>query len=754
MDALARRHRASRRAMVRASPVSCVAGWMDVAAGAVHDLMVVQHAVAARGAHAGRDRLVGLALAQLAVVVVLVAASVVLFVRSSGAVDRTASEVGDAVVFLVAGVITPLLGVLLAVRRPSNPIGWLFLAGGVAGAYATFCYAYGEHGLVAHRGSLPAADWVLWSGAVGLAAFYLPGVFGLLLFPNGTLVSRHWRSVVWIAVAAMTVELISVLLSPDVIEDFDEAEVANPARVDRAADAIDMVGAVAGAIGGFCVLAAAMSLVVRFRRSGQEDRRKVAFFGLVVAAFAAFGLAGNTVGGGYGENIAITVSTDLLLMVGLPGAIAAGILWRGLYGIERVVNRTVVFWLLSAFVVGGCAALAWAAGVTAADHVPVGVAALVTVLVMLALEPVRRVVSRWVDHRVFGGSPRGYEMAADFAATVDRTGDVGALAARLAELVCRGLDTRWARARFRVGTVEETVGECTSPRVERVDGDPVISVPIVHRGVPMGVVECGAKLEGEFVSHDRRLLELLAKEAAMAAHGLDLAASLAEQVATVQHQAAELAASRSRIVAAQEAERRRIERNIHDGAQQELVALIAKVRLARDQLGRNPAETRATLEEIQFDVRAVLRDIRELAQGIHPTVLADQGLVRAIENRATRLTLDVRLQADPAVRTARYDDAVEGAAFFVVSEALANVLKHADASCATVTVAEQNATLAVSVHDDGRGFVPATPRGTGLVTLSDRVEAVGGRLQVCSVPAEGTMVRAEIPTRQRGRGHG
>lgn len=184
----------------------------------------------------------------------------------------------------------------------------------------------------------------------------------------------------------------------------------------------------------------------------------------------------------------------------------------------------------------------------------------------------------------------------------------------------------------------------------------------------------------------RALLDLLAHEAALAVHNIALALALTEHVETVNAQAAELVASRARIVMAQEAERRRVERNIHDGAQQELVAMIAKLRIARELVGRDGAGAVDTLEELQRDAQAALRGIRELAQGIQPSVLGDEGLVAAIEDRTARLPLEVSILADQATRAGRFPNSIEGAAFFVVSEALANVLKHAGATRATVAV--------------------------------------------------------------------
>ncbi len=189
---------------------------------------------------------------------------------------------------------------------------------------------------------------------------------------------------------------------------------------------------------------------------------------------------------------------------------------------------------------------------------------------------------------------------------------------------------------------------------------------------------------------------------------------------------------------AEEAERRRIERNIHDGVQQEIVALLAKLGLARNQLRRDPEVADATLAEIQEDARQALEDLRELARGIHPPVLSDRGLLEAIEARAARLPLGVTIESDRALRGRRYAEPIEGAAYFLVCEALANVLKHASAQHATVRLTHGDGRLLVEVIDDGTGFTLNGASGSGLRGLTDRIDALGGGLRITSGPGEGT----------------
>jgi signal transduction histidine kinase len=202
-------------------------------------------------------------------------------------------------------------------------------------------------------------------------------------------------------------------------------------------------------------------------------------------------------------------------------------------------------------------------------------------------------------------------------------------------------------------------------------------------------------------------------------------------------------------VQAEETARRRLERDIHDGVQQELVALIARIGLARNQLARDPGTLEATLGDLQAEACQALSDLRELASGIHPSVLDDRGIVEAIETRAARLPLGVTIECERVLRDARFPEPVEGAGYFVVCEAFTNALKHSGAERVTVRLHHQADELAIEVSDDGRGFDPSTAGGSGLSGLADRVEALGGSFAVTSAPGSGTYLHARFPVSDR-----
>ncbi len=203
----------------------------------------------------------------------------------------------------------------------------------------------------------------------------------------------------------------------------------------------------------------------------------------------------------------------------------------------------------------------------------------------------------------------------------------------------------------------------------------------------------------------------------------------------------QLKASRARIVQAGDAERRRLERNLHDGAQQRLVTLALHLRIAESQLAEDPAAAADLIAEACDELALGLEELRELARGIHPAILTDHGLTPAVEALAARAPLPVDVNGLPSERLA---EPIEAAAFYVVSESLANVAKYASASQARVDLARDDGVLVVEVSDDGIGGADAE-NGSGLRGLSDRVEALGGRFRVSSERGRGTTVRAELP---------
>jgi len=264
----------------------------------------------------------------------------------------------------------------------------------------------------------------------------------------------------------------------------------------------------------------------------------------------------------------------------------------------------------------------------------------------------------------------------------------------------------------------------------RALGDPNLTVSYTHgpEGRAIEALHYDPSLDD-----DPELVQAVTAAAEMALENERLQAQSAARLA-------ELQASRERLVSAGDTERRRLERNLHDGAQQRLVALAMQLRLLQMQISSDPVAAEKLVTTASEELALSLAELRELARGIHPAVL-DHGLPVALEALAGHCTVPTSLACDGADGL---PEAVELAAYFVTSEALANVAKYAQATTASVTVSRRGPSLAVEIADDGVGGADAA-RGSGLRGLADRVEALGGRLTVVSPPGEGTSVTAELP---------
>jgi signal transduction histidine kinase len=274
---------------------------------------------------------------------------------------------------------------------------------------------------------------------------------------------------------------------------------------------------------------------------------------------------------------------------------------------------------------------------------------------------------------------------------------------------------------------------------------PVRLAPIVHSGELLGalVVERPADAGPVSEEQDRTLVEL-ARQVALTLHNVRLDSALQASLDEVRRQAQDLQASRGRIVAASDAARRSIERNLHDGAQQHLVALAVKVRLARQFADRDPDRAKAILDELGTDVDETIQQLRDLAHGIYPPLLADKGLADALTSAARRSVLPATLASNGV---GRYPPEKEAAVYFCCLEALQNAAKYAgEAATVAIRLHEEAGGLVFEVRDDGAGFdVASRGSGAGFVNMNDRLGAVGGSLRIESTPGHGTRVTGVIP---------
>ncbi len=651
--------------------------------------------------------------------------------------------VGPAGPFYAAG----LIGV---VRRPGNRVAaWLLAVGAMFMLNVCLGDILGD-GLPAVTGF--SAWLVLVAAEIAGNASVVAGIGLIGLFPTGIPQRRgeRWvlRSTAALAVALpLLVEMASPAPPTDLFGYSGEPAIASPLYLSAAHPAEPAVVGLHHAFTALTVLGVIM-LYLRYRRSASEDRRRIRF--LLVGAVAAMVVFGALVALALAapqpslfQDVAIFVLWVLGVVLALGSLVLP--LSQGVLGIDQSARRSVVYRALWLVIAVAYVAASATLGLLASHFLSAGPAVLLAVAATLAFQPAQRRLERLADRWVFGDRLDGYEVLSRFGSMLEAAPGPADTLPRLADAIRRGLGLQWARVRLNPGASGSPPLAGAAGIGQEDAAEPALVVPLTSAGTVLGQIECGPRRDGPLLDEDRRLLASLAGQAATAVRNLHLAAELSARLATIRRQAAELTASRARVALAQDTERQRIQRDLHDGVQQDVVALTAKLALARERLRRGDQRTDESLAELQRELGDLLGHLRDFAHAIHPPVLADAGLLEAIEAQAARLPVEVMIEADAALRGVRYPQHVEAATWFVVAEALTNAVKHARASRVLVALTQPNGSLAVEVRDDGCGFDPAGVRGLGLASLADRISIVNGALHIDSGPGRGTTLRAEVP---------
>jgi len=619
----------------------------------------------------------------------------------------------DTLLYAVYSVSLAGAGALIASRQPRNAIGWLFCSFALLNAVAAD---------VAQGWTLRAVDEG-WRGsdAAAVLADVIRQLSGLgwivtfLLFPHGRLLSRRWRIVIWLGGVGTILAVLGWSLGPD--RDPDFASGRNPVGIDGLpTDALFAIGVTVGIA---ALVASVASLVLRFRRSHGIERQQLKWFAFaaVVAAVAlpvGFVLWFVTPLAGF--LIALTLTA-------LPLAACVAILRYRLYEIDVVVNRTLVYAALSVLLTGVFAATAFLLGITLGRGSAWATAG-ATLVVATTFLPLRRRVQDAIDRRLSRARYDALRRMADFLEDLH----AGHIAPEAIESVLQEvLDDSRLELRFYLPQSEMYVDAQGMPAKDS-PGDDRLRVPLERAGQPIGLV-----LHERGSHRDPTLLAKVVQAGGLAIEIARLRVELHRQVAQVE-------ASRARILLAGDEERRRVERDLHDGAQQRLVSVGLALRHAQHELDAGAgANARATLDGAVAEIKGVVEELRELARGLRPAQL-DAGLAAALRELARRAQLPVEVRATGE----RFADSVETAAYFIACEGLTNAIKHAHASTVILSAARQNGRLVVRVADDGVGGA-APSNGSGLAGIADRIAAQGGTLRIESRLGEGTSLVAELP---------
>jgi signal transduction histidine kinase len=650
---------------------------------------------------------------------------------------------GVATLVFIPGFAT--VGALLAWKRPANPIGWLLSAAGLTYAAATFALLLGQ---------FPGTGiWSHWLGWLWLAGIGFV-VFVLLLFPTGTLPSRRWRPVAWAAAITTGGWVLGNVLSPVIITAGSPA-LPNPIGVTGpAGHVIQRGGQVCGLLIGATGVAAIVSLVFRYRRARPVEREQLKWLVYAGALIVAGQLVQIPVEKVMGPGQAFTNVQDALTsgtIALVPVAIGVAIFRYHLYDIDVVINKTLVYGSLAVFITGVYVAIVVGIGSLAQRGARPSLALPIaaTAVVAIAFQPVRAWIQRLANRLVYGRRATPYQVLADFAGRMAGAYAAEDLLPRMARILAEGTGATRADVWLKTGGTfhDGAAWPADAPplppaRATAADVPAYAAadriLPVRYEGEVLGALSVSKRPGESLTPTEDRLLADLAAQVGLVLKNAGLREQLLARLE-------EIRASRQRLVAAQDEERRRIERNIHDGAQQQLVALAIKLSITESLIGTDTEGEREMLAELRQDAASAVEDLRDLARGIYPPLLASRGLAAALEAQARKAPVPTSVAADGV---GRYPQDVEAAVYFCVLEALQNVAKYAGASRAEVRLAASGHDLRFEVSDDGAGFDPKSRGyGTGLQGMADRLHAHGGTLDVRSAPGAGTTIAGRLPCR-------
>ena len=684
--------------------------------------------------------------------VVLAVVALALAVIAALVGDRVPLGPGRVLSVILVGA-WALAAVFVAVHRPREPLAEIMALAAIVGAALLLGAALAGRNVATDT----VRDFGSGVRAVGVALLPAVGLHLVLGLPDGALRSRPRR--LWTAAGYAASAVVAGFLVND-----------RPLVALWPVLTVAAIDAVVGLIGYVARCRAAKSVQERARLQWPA-------WGVVVAAaisLTAWVLHELVT---WPEPIrAVALSTSILVPLSLALGASESVAVR----IDRLLVHTITMAGLAAMVAASYLLIVLGLGrsPTGDEKTLLGLSMLAAAVAALLWIPMRQRLTDFATRRVYGERHAPDEVIRTFGSRLTRALPLDELLLQLAESLkktmtlsvaevwTRGSTGRLERAvsvpdrgaaHLVLGAEEETVvaraGVCGAawariwlPAILQSDDEVLRVAPITNSGELLGMIVVRRPDGGlPFDEHDDQALTELARQVGLALHNVKLDSALQESLDEVRRQADELRASRARIVEAGDAQRRRIERDLHDGAQQHLVALAVSVNLVRQIADTDPEAANAMLEQIGTDLQDAVQELRNLAHGIYPPLLMDRGLGEALSAAAGRAALPTGVDADGI---GRYSQAVEAAVYFCCLEALQNAAKHAgDAAQAMITVREDEHALLFEVRDDGAGFDLATGahHGHGFVNMSDRVGAIGGSITVEAGPGRGTAIRGRIP---------
>ena len=681
---------------------------------------------------------------------------------------------------------TSALGGFVLWHRPRNRYGLTHLAIG-----ALFASVVLAAGVLAHTATVPlwvarmATAWS-WTAVIALLPLW---VIAIAAFPDGRFhrPGLRWATVA-LAVVMSGLTLTGFLIAPPgepppLIRVDLPANLAGPLSGAGSASIFQTISTVASLLAAIAPIAAVAALLDRYRRAGPVMRQQIKW--LLLGATVSVALQAIPVEAFDSAALQNGARALVVLAVPLPLlAAATAILKYGLWEIDVVISKGIVYTVASGVLSVAFLGIALVAGVSVAGRDTQVVAALgLALLVSFLAQPLRRRLETVVACALYGQEPPGLLALARLGDTGGAVLGARGLGSRIATVARHAMGASWAGVWLYLKSgasgslrplavsggpdrpavvvpddvadalvalaggrlladLPAEVAETLRPLLE---DDTAVVTALISAGELRGLILCGERTKGGYRDEDVEFLAALGRESALALRNIHLEGELRQRIEQIEQQASELHRSRQRLVTAQDQERRRIERDLHDGAQQSLVALAARLRRAAHADGP-PAE--GELVELADDAEDAVFTLQELARGIYPSLLADRGLHEALQAHAARLPISVTVDVEPVLRGRRLAQGIEAALYFMALEGMTNAVKHAPAARVIVSLRADGRRRAVvlEVHDDGPGFdTTESTSGRGVQNMADRIHSVGGVLSVESVQGAGTWIRAEVP---------
>jgi two-component system, NarL family, sensor kinase len=640
-----------------------------------------------------------------------------------GLMNRHAGGGPDAAQWLRLSLSAAMMTVpaaVLASRRPANVVGWLLLAAGFLLALAGVTTQFGVYAVI-H--GLPGGRWSLMLARVTALVTVIPPLL-LLVFPSGRLASRRWRPVAAAAVLGGVLQAAVGAVDPvpllGPVTSGSLAHLTSPLAIAGAGALTNSLLTAGIVVTLTSLLLALAGVIVRYRRAAGAERAQLKWFAYAATILVGYLLA----------SPALPSPLDAVVGVAatgfLPVALAVAVLRYRLYDIDLIISKTLVYGALSALVAGLYIGVVVGFGALVRVKSSLALDLLATGLIAAGFAPARSRLQHAVDRLIYRDRPDPYRVLAELGERLAATAVPDEVLPGLAKTVAQALRLPFAAVEMAGpdgGTTLAAYGELTGLRVD---------LPLSYHGQQVGTLTVGRKNRDELSPAERALLADLGRQAGVAVHAVALTADLRR--------------SRERLVAARQEERSRLRRDLHDGLGPTLAAIGMCADAARRALHSDLPAAEQALAAIRDDARHAVSDVRRIVQNLRLPVLDELGLAGAVRADAERYRPGLDVVVEAPEHLGQLPASTEIAAYRIVSEALANVVKHASARHASIRIARAAGQLELDITDDGIGFHPGRAgAGVGLSTMAERAEELGGTCQVAPGKAGGTSVAVVLP---------